>query len=322
MSDYLTLENLPNEIFEDIFDYFDVYELYKTFSRLNSRIQSIVSNLKYLPLTLYSPTHDDHPAERYFSSKIETVIVQHSSPFCDSKKFLSSQIRCLILGRPTREQWNSISPSVFPNLERLYLTNSSFVYRTEDLCRLIFSNGFPSLRTCSLPHISYEDNNRWTSSPSLQSLQIKIWDIRVYTQILNTCPNLNRFKIQLTGGNIQEKLTLCDSNKTHETLGYLAIYPSSPITCEFIDSILSFVPNLEYFLLNANYVRPSDVSIDTLASILEVRTSRLHRININIPLPDDFYRKEQIHTKSILFKSWKIQSELYRPERLVIVGSF
>ncbi len=93
MSDNLTFEDLPNEIFQDIFEYFDLYELYKTFSRLNSRIESIIKNCQCFQITLHTPDDINHPAYRYFNLKIQTVIVKHSKYFCDSTKFIPSQIR-------------------------------------------------------------------------------------------------------------------------------------------------------------------------------------------------------------------------------------
>jgi len=322
MSDNYTLEQLPNEIFQELFEYFDTYELFQTFSQLNSRIDSLIKKFKYFQITLYSPADIDRRINRYFLSAAKTLVINHSMNFYDPIKFdLLSHIRCLILCQPTREQWNSIHPLRFPYLERLYLINSRFAYRTEQICRLIFTNEFHYLYSCSLPHISYEVNNQWTSSLSLRSLQISIWDIRVYTQILDTCPNLIRLKILLGGGTNQEKLLECNSNKKHPTLQYLIFYPSGPIICEFIDSILSFVSNLSYFSLNANHQRPSYVSLNTLASILECRTPKLNRINIDITLPDSLCCKEQIHTNYLLFKSYKIQPELNRSSRLIIVGS-
>jgi len=321
MSDHFTFEQLPNEIFYELFEYLNIYELYKIFSRLNSRIDSLITNYKYLQIILDSFEDLDHPINRYFLPNVKTLIINHSKKFFDPIKSLFLSLRCLILCRPTREQWNSIYPVVFPNLERLYLINSTFAYRTEQLCCLIFSIGFSFLHTCSLPRVSYEDNNQWTCSPCLQSLQINIWDIRVYTQILDTCPNLLRLKIELGGGNNQEKFSLLNSNKKYSTLRYLALHSSNPITCEFIDSILSFVPNLEHFLLNADHQRPSYIPVDTLASIFENRTPKLNRININITLPKNLCCQEKINTKYLLFKSFKIQSELIRPSRLIIIGS-
>ncbi|CAF1553136.1 unnamed protein product [Rotaria sp. Silwood1] len=322
MNDKLTLEQLPNEIFEELFEYFDIYELYRTFSQLNIRISSLLTNFKYLQVIFYTPEDIDLRVNRYFLPKTKTLIINHTKSFYDPIKInLISHIRCLILCQPTREQWISIQPLYFPYLERLYLINSRFVYRTEQLCDLIFSNKFPYLYSCSLPHVSYELNNQWTYSLNLQSLQIKIWDIRVYTQILDACPKLIHLKIELNGGNSQENIQVLHSNKNHSVLRYLALYLSNPITHDFIDSILSFIPHLEYFVLDVKYQRPSSISLNTLASILEYRTPRLNRIHINITLPKSLCCKEQMDTKYSLFTSYKIQHEVNQLTRFIIVGS-
>jgi len=321
MSDNFTFEQLPNETFHELFEYFDIYELYKTFSRLKSRIDSLITNFKYLQIILDSFEDLDHPINRYFFPKTKTLIINHSKKFFDPTNFIFSSIRCLILCRPTREQWDSIKPFSFPHLERLYLINSTFAYRTEQICRLIFSNKFPFLHTCSLPRVSYEMDNQWTCSPYLRSLQINSWDICVYTQILDTCPNLIRFKIELSGGTSQEKFSLLNSNKKYSNLQYLALRSSNPITCEFIDTLLSFVPNLQHFLLHANHQKPSYIPLDTFASIFQDRLPKLNCINIDISLPENLCCQENINTKYLLFKSYKIQPELIRPSRLIIVGS-
>jgi hypothetical protein len=321
MSDQFMFEQLPNEIIHELFEYFDIYELYRTFSRLNSRLDSLITNFKFLQIMFYSIEDINHPIHRYFLPKIKTLIINHSKNFYDPIKFYLSSIRCLILRRPSREQWDSIRPIYFPYLERLYLINSIFAYRTEEFCRLIFSNRFPLLHTCSLPFVSYDENNQWTYSPALRSLQINLWDIRVYTQILAACPNLIRFKMELSGGNNQEQISISNSDQKHSTLRYLALRSSNPITCELMDSILSFVPNLEHFLLRTIHQRPSYVPIDTLASIFQDRTPRLHRININLTLPESLCCPKKINNKYFLFKSYQIQADLIQSSRLIIVGS-
>ncbi|CAF3600158.1 unnamed protein product [Adineta steineri] len=322
MSDTFIFEQLPNEIFQELFEYFHTYELYEIFSQLNSRFNFNIKNFKYLQLILYSPEDINHRKNQFFLSKIKTLIIDHTKYLYDPiKPPLFLHIRCLILCQPTREQWNSIHPFHFPYLERLHLINSRFIYRTEQLCRFIFSNQFRYLYSCSLPHISYDINNQWTGSIHLQILTISIWDIRVYTQILHNCPNLIRLKIELSGGNNQENLPLCNTNEIHSNLRYLTFYSSNSITCELIDSILSFVPNLTQFLLRSNHQPPNHISVNKLASILESRTSKLNRINIDITVPDDLCCKEVIDTKYLLFKSYKIQSKLNRPTKLLIVDS-
>lgn len=254
MNDKLTLESLPNEVFQELFEYFDTYELYKIFSALNFRIDSLITNFKYLQVILDTPDAIDYAVNRYFLPKTQILIINHTKSLCDPINVkLLSHIRSLTLCQPTREQWNSIQPSLFPYLERLHIMNSRFAYRTERLCQLVFSNEFPNLYSCSLPHVAYESNNRWSHSFNIRSLEINIWDIRVYTRILAACPNINRLRMQINGGHTQENILLTNLIERHSALRQLAIYLSSPTTCDFIDSVLSFVPNLAYFLLASTY---------------------------------------------------------------------
>ncbi|UJR14233.1 hypothetical protein I4U23_001224 [Adineta vaga] len=321
MDNFQTLEKLPNEIFQDLFEYFDIYELYKIFSKLNFRFDGLVKNFQHLQIILHSFDDIHYPVNRYFLSTIKTLVIDHSKKFYDSTIIESiSHIRCLILGEPTREQWESISPLYFPHLERLYLFNTRFAYRTEKLCQLIFSNAFSSLHSCSLPHITYELSNSWTQSYHLQSLQVNIWDIRVYTQILHTCPNLRHLTIRLSCETHSENVSL-NSNLRHLNLQYLNLHRCKPITDGFIDSILSFVPNLSRFSLRANNHYPSSISMNTLVDIFQKRIPRLRRINIDITVQDSMFYEEQMETKYPLFQSVKLQTDLYRRTSIIIRGS-
>ncbi|CAF0865072.1 unnamed protein product [Adineta ricciae] len=310
------LEELPNEIFHDLFEYFDIYELYKIFSKLNSRFDGLLKNFPHLQLILHSSDDFDHPVHRYLLLSVKTLVINHSKDFCNSSVLQSlSHVRCLILCQPTRQQWNAIIPEDFPHLERLYLINSRFAYRTEQLCQLIFSNSFPSLHSCSLPHISYESRNLWTGSNRLRSLQVSIWDIRVYIQILCTCPNLSHLKISL-GGAAQTDDFLFDSNAlSHSALQNLVFCHSKPITCQFMDSLLSCTPNLEHFSFRVDHRRPSHVSVNDLARILQCRIPKLRSIRLDMAIPHHLAYTDEMQTKHQLFRSLKVQMEVDQPIR-------
>lgn len=311
------LEELPNEIFQELFEYFDIYELYKTFSKLNSRFDGLIQSFPHLQLVLHSSADFDHPVHRYFLSSIKTLVINHSKDFYNSSVIPSlSHIRCLILCQPTRQQWNSIIPEDFPQLERLYLINSRFAYRTEQLCQLIFTNSFRSLHSCSLPHISYESKNLWTKSNNLRSLQVSIWDIRVYIQILCTCPNLSHLKISLGGAAQTDGFPLDSNPFSHSALQYLTFHHSKPITCQFMDSLLSCTPDLEHFSFRVDHHRPSDVSVNELARILQYRVPNLRSIRLDMVIPNNLAYTDEMQTKHRLFRSLKVQMELDQPIRL------
>ncbi|CAF2807867.1 unnamed protein product [Rotaria sp. Silwood2] len=117
-----------------------------------------------------------------------------------------------------------------------------------------------------------------------------------------------------------EYFDICELYKTFSQLNF-PLHLSGPITRDFIDSILSFVSNLENFVLDIKYQRPSYISLNTLASIFEYRTPRLNRVNINMTLPESLCCKEQMDTKYSLFTACKIQPELNQLTRLIVVGS-
>ena len=314
-------EDLPNEIIGEVFRYFTFDELCETFSSLNVRLDALLSSEPYLQIILSKPQDFARYLALCFLPTLLTVIVDHSKKFFDPQgDSLLRNIRCLILEQPVREQWDSIQPCHFPNLERLDLINSVFTYRTEALCRLIFSNAFPFLTTCTLSHVRYEANNQWTTSLHLRSLHIYTLDARVYSQVLVACPNLFRLRLELGGDYKQHASSLIDAPRTHLRLRQLILVPSSSILSALIDALLAFVPHLEYFSLKANHRQPSCLPINTLASILEQRASRLTRIRIHLTLPDELCRNGRMHTDYRLFKHFKLHSRLDQPSTVLIVA--
>lgn len=322
MNKHFTFEDLPNEIFHELFEYFSIYELYRTFTRLNSRMNSLIQYFRFHQIILHSLEDIDLPVHRYFLPNVSTLIINHSKQFLQPTQSVFPSIRCLILCKPTREQWNAIQPNLFPSLQRLYLINSVFAYRTEQLCQLIFSNQFSSLSMCSLPFVAYEEHYHWTISPVLQSLTISVWDIRVYKQILDSCPNLIRLKIQITGGTIDDGgFSLSDICVKHSLLQSLTLHSVKSISCELIDWILSFVPNLTELMIHVTDQRTSYIPLNRLASIFRDRTSRLNQLKIDVTIPESLCAKDKLNSNYPLFQLSRIQSAPLRPSRLIILGS-
>jgi len=279
MTDISTFDKLPNEIFHELFLYFNIRELYETFSRINIRFDLLIKNYNYLQVTANSINEMNHPVHRYYLPFIRRLIINHSKVFFDSDEHILTSVQCLILLQPSRDQWEAIQPIYFPSLQRLFLNNSTFIYKTKQLCQLIFSNQFSNLYQCEIPFVGYELNNQWHFSPKLRSIEIKIWDIRIYEQILRCCSNLIRFKIELSGPNEQTNLT---SNVQHFRLEYLKFRTLHSITYEQIDSIVSLVPNLRHFILQATHYKQTSISLEQLNRILKQRTHSLIHFNFNI----------------------------------------
>ena len=321
MNSQMTFEDLPNEVITEVFEYFTFDELCQTFSSLTRRLDALLCNDQHRQIILQKPKDCAHHLGRSLLPKRLTVSVAHSKKFFEPEESsLLENIHCLILEQPTREQWDSIQPGLFPNLTRLHLINSVFTYRTEELCRLIFSNAFPHLTTCTLSHVHYELNHQWTISLHLLSLHIYTWDVRVYSQVLLACPNLFRFTLELTRDNNEHIRSLFATTKTHLQLRQLILRPSSPITIELIDALLSFVPNLDYLSLKANHRQSSCIPVPTFVSVLEHRVPRLARVRIHLTLPDELCSSIRVHTTYPLFKDLELHSTLNGPSTLFVAA--
>ena len=115
------LEQLPIEIFSQIFASFSLPEIVTVFSGLNSRIDSYIQAVTN---TSHIVFYDDTKAIdllHFFSSEISRLIVTHS-PSVDFTSLI--HLRSLTLKYGTVAQFDRIRPEHFPRLEILHLCGS------------------------------------------------------------------------------------------------------------------------------------------------------------------------------------------------------
>lgn len=142
------LEDLPMEIFMEIFQYFSVHELYFSFAYLNTRLNSI---LKSLPnLNLITASHCD-PVLSFFDS-FRTIQLYFNCPRLSSlSQFNFSNLagtRSFIICPPSPDLHNNIGPieqlerfihpDLCPQLQYLRLP-----YCSKRLIHWIFTGAFP-----------------------------------------------------------------------------------------------------------------------------------------------------------------------------------
>ena len=319
-----TFEELPNDIIYDLFEYFTVDELNHSFFSLNRRYDSLLSQCQHLQLVLCNPDDIQYRVRKDFILEhVSKLVVEHSKTFhqtIDPK--LLANIRCLVLAKPTRQQWDFIDGSLFPNLQRLHLMDSVFTYRTEKICQNVFSSTFSYLYSCSLSHVPFEETNLWQTSLSLRVLEVNVMDTRVYGRILTSCPNLLKLKIRLRENYDVKSMPALTSIHEHRHLRILCLVPMNPINCDFIDYFLRFVPNLESFALRTMDSRPSYVPMTTLNDLLDHRTPRLKRIQLRLSIADELRRNERLmKTDHRLLREREVRFNLHQPWSLIISSS-
>ncbi|CAF0935806.1 unnamed protein product [Adineta ricciae] len=305
----LTLESLPDELFYDIFYYLSAQDLYDGFYNLNYRFRSILATLTNLYSEITIKDETNSLASRYFASRIVALSIKHVESF-DLSAF--STIRSLtLLAEPNREQCQSIQ-RFLPHLEQLVTCKSStrhFSYSTS-ASHFVFTNAYPFLRSSSLNLVSYKDEQSWTHVLSLRFLSIRIIDLRIYPQILRTCPSLVRFQLEFKNNFQLPKLFY--RFDSHSSLRYLHLrLHSTPYSyCLITALLLSLVPNLRQFSLHGCLSEAGDINIESLAEILHQHVPHLDHFYLTMAIQqtlstNNWQKMRQLHS---LFHRLTIES--------------
>jgi len=259
-----TLQSLPNEIFIDLYEYFDAQELFQSFYNLNSRFNFLLRSLSNLSIHFRSSNTNSLNHKMIFSSQIHTLNI-YSQHNIKLNQFFN--LRSLIIWFPTDEQILQINTESFPYIEYLCV---SFTAAKPSICSLyqkIFSNGFPSLKSCYLcGHQSVIDTTRWSQSPNLQYLHTSSTD----SSILNACPKLYSLILDLpTFEDIPTRF------KPHYNLKRLELILAS-ITWSndenHLKILFSSLPNIERFCFHKTFSITNSIDIllnyDWLSTVL------------------------------------------------------
>ncbi|UJR32271.1 hypothetical protein I4U23_019736 [Adineta vaga] len=189
------LEHLPNELLIEIFKYLDARRLYRSFSNLNTRFNTLLQSLTDLCLIIWSLKDDAY--DYLFASRVRTLVV-HFDVIYTLSQYMN--VRHLVLFHSKHEQISQIMNEGF-HLETISLISPRCFYTTFGFHEMIFSNQFPSLKSCYLTNVyspSLEVRQlSWSQSPFLRSLRISSHDSLVHVAILNACPNLSSLSLSL-----------------------------------------------------------------------------------------------------------------------------
>jgi hypothetical protein len=189
-----SLEQVPDCIFFEIFQYISIYDLYRAFSKLNQRINYILQSTIGLSLTLEKPEDINNEAVVFFASRIYHLTVQHPNPV-HFNRFPS--LRSLRSMFPHDRQLRCIKSKDLPNLTRLTLgfTRVWDCEIMERLCQRIVSNKFPKLRYCSLWPPAFDIDLSIIKTPLLTHVELKEGNFDDLCVVLNSCPNLTYLKV-------------------------------------------------------------------------------------------------------------------------------
>ncbi|CAM4774752.1 unnamed protein product [Rotaria magnacalcarata] len=199
------LEDLPNEILTEIFEYIDATNLFRIFSNLNGRLNKILKSLHTLHLSL--TTTDSHQIGAYnrIAPHIEILCIYGLAQL--NLKYFTN-IRRLILIQASDELVEQLQVIRLKSLEHLtiILDNRQEEDRLAYFWNRIFIYDYPALVSCCLYKIILKWTNlQWRIMPSLSILKIGDIDLLIYESILSSCPNLYFFKFTRLTSKYQSK---------------------------------------------------------------------------------------------------------------------
>ncbi|CAF1461275.1 unnamed protein product [Rotaria magnacalcarata] len=273
------LEDLPNELLLDVFEYISGRDLYYSFLALNSRINYIVRSLKNLSLMIYK---NEPLLIQTFADKIFRLQVSNHYDITDIDHF--PNLRSLSLYNANDKQLDQIRYDCMPNLMYLFILIPDITESSEKLARNIFSNQLPSLRYADLGLIDVNCISLSSWSPSLSVLRINCTKSVVIRMVLLVCPNLKRFQVNLLKNNSTIVTQLPTKTLNHNLKTFILVVSCRPLPLETIDDILLGIPNVTKMYLHWY----CDTLFVILARMLSERLKYLRQFGCNIiEFPND-----------------------------------
>ena len=213
------LEDLPNEILVEVFQYFDARDLFQAFYLLNQRFNHLLQSLRYLCLTLQFNNNDQSSIHEILFPRIYTLKLGTGKNI-PLDQFI--HLHRLILLSPTSKQFLELFTTSLPNLEHLSIADEHYLYSSyiHDLSKKIFSSrDFPRLKSCYL----FEQKflallPTFTTSNDLRILKINLIDLQIYQAILSLCPQLEFLQFTIN----DEQIT-CEQIQSHDKLQRMTI---------------------------------------------------------------------------------------------------
>jgi hypothetical protein len=232
------LEDLPNELIIEIFDYTKIADLSFGFWNLNKRFNQLIHSLKYLSLVL---TKNETYKNILLPQQIIRIVIVtldniNLNPFIN--------LRTLILNWANEYHLKQIQSNILPNL--IYLSISiSFDYQsTKQLASEVFSNRFTSLRYADLGKIDMPNFSSWSQSPSLRSVVITSPNINIIPLILHSCLQLTHFQIRIIDEHILDISSL-PIIINHPLKQFIFIQSQTSTFVFDIINILYLIPNIK-----------------------------------------------------------------------------
>lgn len=244
-----TLEQLPNEIFLNIFTYLNIADLYNAFWGLTERFNSLFQSSEDLCLTLEDTT-DQLSMECY--APFTTRLIIDTSKKCDLTQF--PNLHTLVVCDSYSENLEEIVPNILPKLSCLSLLLESSFVPSSKLMKSVFSNEFPFLRHVNLPEVNAISILPWSTSLSLRFVSIRSNQRSIVSRILASCPYLDHLQLHVCNKIHRDSAS---SRPNNHPLRWFTLWSDLVgLTSTDIADFLSNAPNIRRLYLQTVYSEP------------------------------------------------------------------
>ena len=283
------LEQLPDELFLQIFSQFDAIELYRSWSLLNHRITSILTDVPLSIDTCCWEYIDQHlHLCHLLAPKLVRFCTLVSSPNIDLEQLpkLCSLTIC--------------SPSTAAIATIIRLPNLQFLSCTEDqsVIDALFSGSanryFPSLRTCNFIDSCSILRHHFQPNHTLRSLSLFRCPLTQCEQLFTLLPRLQHFKVD----NFRDMyIEVSLMRPSHQLLTHLQLGIQNTIAWSDLSILLQLTPQIRRLHL---YGTHSSFDLAMIGQeILAKRTPHLKRFECNlriVPIADEQIDLQQTST--------------------------
>jgi len=281
MSKYISvskIEQLPNELFLDIFQYINAYDLHRTWSKLNQRFKSILRLVSmYAHLTEKNHYKNYKSCFRYYSSQFIYIRIEKNCDIPETFDIsLFSNIRSLHLGVVTSQQYDQITPENMPYLT--HLTVDDLQAQRNSAFLLFGSKQFTYVKTCQLPYF-FSTNIQLQPYLTLRSLHLKFCSPGIFfEQVKVLLPNLVYFEsaFGVNSTFIDDILGKRYAMIPYKALRHLKIELRRNTTSDFLSLLLTVLPELHCLELYFQYY----CDYRYVADLLQTKVPRLKQFSL------------------------------------------
>lgn len=236
------IEDLPNELFFEIFQYLDGFQLYSSWFDLNQRFQKLVYSIN-MCVEIDEFEIDSSFLLQHAKQCVSIRLVNRTRVLKQLDLALFSNIHSLYLNLITTEQYDQIIPENFPLLTNLKL---NAIVASRNFAMLLFgSKPFACLKSCYLPYFLLT-NEPLQSCLTVRSLSLEFCSAEVFfTQIKIYLPNLSSFET-ISGTDITFIQSIDQQNVflPHRNLRSIRIVLGKDTTFDYLPLILTVLPEL------------------------------------------------------------------------------